>query len=104
MALFGKKAAKSVACPLCSDVFDPKNGGTIHWMGHVSQIPSGQGAASGQYTWVCACGPAGMKWPNDFSAAMALEIHMYRRHSIPVGSPLDDYNFMGQMEQKLGMR
>lgn len=102
MGLFGKKT-KLVTCPICAEEFDPQRDGQ-HWSSHVEQIPPGQGDASGQYTWACACGPSGMKWPNDFSAAMALAIHMYRVHGIPVSSPLDNSGFLNEMERKLGMR
>lgn len=101
MGLFSKKS-KLVVCPICSAEFDPKDG--MHQMSHVRQIPEGEGDASGQYTFECSCGPAGMKWPNDFSASSALAIHWYRVHDIPLAPPLDNSFMLSEMERKLGLR
>lgn len=99
----GKKQKPVVTCPVCSSAL-PHDQRASHWLGHASQIPPGEGEASGQWTWVCTCGPAGMKWPNDFSAGMALEIHMYRAHAIPPTDLLENVSFLSQMERQLGMR
>lgn len=64
MGLF-KRKEQTQTCPICTDGFETSDGMT-HWSGHVRQLPPGEGAASGQYTWECKCGPSGMKWPNEF--------------------------------------
>ena len=82
MGLFSSKA-RTRPCPICSAALDDKTSAlnlSGHWMAHVEQIPPGQGDASGQYTWRCACGPAGMKWDRDFAAQAALALHMTERH------------------------
>ncbi len=81
MPLFGKKRVQT--CPICQAELDGKAGAmdlTSHWQEHVEVIPPGQGDASGQFTWKCTCGPAGMKWENDFAAAAGLCMHMTERH------------------------
>ncbi len=102
MPLF-KRKEQAQTCPICSGVFTASEG-PAHWSGHVYEIPEGQGDATGQFTWECACGPSGMKWPNDFSAITAMAIHMYRQHSIAVTSPLDNTIFMSHMERQLGLK
>jgi hypothetical protein len=82
MGLFSRKPT-FVACPICDAGLDAKLGAIdllSHWQTHVSQIPPGQGVASGQYTWTCVCGPAGLKWEKDFAAAAGLAGHMNERH------------------------
>ncbi|MDZ7733889.1 MAG: hypothetical protein U5R31_13235 [Acidimicrobiia bacterium] len=80
MGLFTKKQ-KIFDCPICDRQFDPLKDKGTHRQEHVRQIPEGEGEASGQFTWECACGPSGMKWTNDFSASTALGIHWHRsRH------------------------
>jgi hypothetical protein len=103
MGLFGGKS-KDVACPICAELFNPLRDGQTHWLGHVDEVPPDQISAVDLHTWKCACGPARMRWGNDFSAGMALAIHMYRRHDIPPHSPLDSYPFLCEMEQKLKLR
>lgn len=80
MGLFGKRVT---LCPICDSEL-PKDGRMMHWEGHVTEIPEGQGDASGQYTWQCACGPANMKWPKSSGAAAGLGLHMQERHAIPL--------------------
>lgn len=84
MGLFRKRMA---ACPICeSELEAGAQMGTklAHFNSHVQQIPPGNGEASGQYTWVCACGPAGMKWPHDAGAAAGLALHLQQRHGFPL--------------------
>jgi hypothetical protein len=84
MGLFGKKKQR-YTCPICGA--DLEGGGldnVPHWKSHVQQIPPGYGDASGQYTWECVCGPAGLKWPREFGAAAGLGEHMEQRHGIPL--------------------
>lgn len=78
MGLFSKKA---VACPICQAELQTK-GNFGHWEVHVTQIPEGEGDASGQYTWQCVCGPADMKWPKPGGASSGLALHMQQRHGI----------------------
>jgi hypothetical protein len=80
MSLFAKKP-KMTNCPICRDQFE-SSGKLEHWESHVSQIPEGHGEATGQYTWECSCGPAGMKWPKVFGASAGLAMHMMERHGI----------------------
>jgi hypothetical protein len=68
-------------CPICTAELD-KRDHWRHWDTHVQQIPEGEGDASGQYTWRCVCGPAGMKWPKAGGASAGLALHMQQRHSI----------------------
>jgi hypothetical protein len=82
MGWFSKRATP---CPICGMAIE-KNSTLRHWNTHVSQIPPGHGEASGQYTWQCVCGPAGLKWPTDFAASSGLAMHMHNRHGIPIGS------------------
>jgi hypothetical protein len=80
MALFSKKPQ---ICPICSAELDGRASALrleSHWETHVVVIQPGQGDASGQYTWYCSCGPAGMKWEKHFAAATALAVHMSERH------------------------
>ena len=79
MALFKKKP---VLCPICNaDLPNLSwNGNGSHWVTHVTQIPEGEGDASGQYTWTCVCGPANMKWPKTSGASSGLSLHMRDRH------------------------
>lgn len=81
MGLFGKKFH---ACPICGSPMESGVGPTMSHCeaSHVRQIPPGHGEASGQYTWECVCGPAGMKWPTTGGAAAGLTLHMQRRHGI----------------------
>jgi hypothetical protein len=82
--VFRKRVPPTYICAICDEQLDPSSSGReIHWRTHVQQIPSGQGAASGQHTWACACGPSGMKWPNPDVAARVIGLHMEGRHSIP---------------------
>ncbi|HEY1740957.1 MAG TPA: vWA domain-containing protein [Acidimicrobiia bacterium] len=67
MALFSKKPQ---ICPICSAELDGRASALrleSHWETHVVVIQPGQGDASGQYTWYCSCGPAGMKWEKHFA-------------------------------------
>lgn len=84
MGLFNK-TPKTISCPIChgeveKGKFEQKN----HWLTHVTVIPDGQGDASGQYTWTCICGPAGLKWKTDEAAAAGMIMHMEQRHGIPM--------------------
>lgn len=82
MPLFGKK---TTTCPICAAAIE-KGGTRNHWNSHVRQIPPGQGDASGQYTWECVCGPAGMKWPTVAGANAGMALHMMQRHGIELYS------------------
>lgn len=75
----------TTTCPICQAAIE-KDRSLRHRDTHVRQIPPGQGDASGQYTWNCTCGPAGLKWPTDFAASSGLALHMQNRHGIPIGS------------------
>lgn len=80
MGLFRKRM---VACPICKSELAAgaeMSAKIAHFSSHVRQIPPGNGEASGQYTWVCVCGPARMKWPHDAGAASGLALHMQQRH------------------------
>lgn len=82
MGLFTKKL---VLCPICNADLGKQGSNLDHWeTQHVTEIPEGQGDASGQYTWVCSCGPANMKWPKTYGAAAGLGLHMQERHGIPL--------------------
>ena len=86
MSFFKKKVAEPagpVTCPICGDVLTGEADHTDHWMGHIKQIPPGNGEASGQFTWTCGCGPSEMKWPGRGGAVMALQYHLGRAHGIP---------------------
>lgn len=84
MPLFGKKALAT--CPICAAEIQRKPGaGEDHFESHVWEIPPGHGDASGQFSWDCKCGPAGMKWPTRSAATSGLVLHMYQRHHIPIG-------------------
>lgn len=84
MGWFSKpKMSTTVDCPMCQTPMVGDSGRDSHLEQHVSQIPPGQGDASGQYTWDCTCGPAGMKWPGTGAATMALEYHLIRAHGLP---------------------
>ncbi len=76
MGLFGKKL---ITCPICQAGIE-KVDRVDHLLLHVRQIPPGQGDASGQYTWECVCGPAGLKWPKADHAAAGLGLHLWERH------------------------
>jgi hypothetical protein len=80
MGLFGKK---QIICPICHAGVE-KGDPTHHWESHIQQIPPGYGDASGQYTWECACGPAGLKWPREGGAYGGLMMHLNERHGIPL--------------------
>jgi hypothetical protein len=80
VGLFSKKAT---VCPICDSEIS-KAGNMSHWESHVTQIPEGEGDASGQFTWQCSCGPAGMKWPKTGGAMSGLALHMQQRHGIPL--------------------
>lgn len=82
MGLFSNKS-KMISCPICNASFD-QSLRSSHWEIHITKIPEGQGEASGQYTWECACGPSGMKWERDGAAKSGLMLHMRDRHSIPL--------------------
>lgn len=101
MGLFSRKV-ETHACPICGQPVQ-RGKSMLHWETHVQQIPPGQGAASGEFTWRCECGPCGRKWPNKISAASAIAIHMYRVHAIPLDSPLDNTAFLTEMEHRLGL-
>jgi hypothetical protein len=65
MGLFSKKQS-AISCPICQAGMAAEMGSKLeHYTSHVRQIPPGHGDASGQYTWECVCGPAGMKWPRE---------------------------------------
>jgi len=83
MPLFGKK---TTTCPICKASIEMGIGYIMSHCeeAHVRQIPPGQGDASGQYTWECVCGPAGMKWPTTAGAAAGLTLHMGQRHGVPI--------------------
>ncbi len=78
MGLFG---TRRITCPICRASVD-KVKIEDHFGSHVRQIPPGYGDASGQYTWECVCGPAGMKWPKESGAVAGLMLHMMQRHAI----------------------
>lgn len=80
MGLFNRKP-RTLTCPMCSSTVlqDERR---EHWRSHVEQIGPGQGDATGQYTWRCSCGPAGMKWEKDYAALAAIQLHMMQRHGI----------------------
>ena len=78
MAFFKKSP---LPCPICGADLNATNK-VEHWETHVRVIPEGQGDASGQFTWVCKCGPAGYKWPKSSGASAGLALHMSERHSI----------------------
>lgn len=83
MGLFSKKV-RTIRCPICSNEVEQSYGSlSDHWESHLIQIPPGQGDASGQYTWVCSCGPAGFKWAVKSNGAAGLAQHLNERHSIP---------------------
>lgn len=85
MGFFGSKKppAAPVPCPICDQVIYEATDRSFHYESHLSQIPSGQGDASGQYTWTCSCGPSRMKWPGPGAATMAMEYHFARAHGVP---------------------
>ena len=84
MGLFSKRV-KTITCPICSSEIEQSTGAQLgHWESHVWQIPEGQGDASGQYSWDCVCGPAGLKWPKPDHAAAGLAVHMMERHGVRV--------------------
>lgn len=85
MGFFGKRT-KMISCPICRNEFESTSTGARlnHWEQHVRPIPEGQGEASGQYTWECACGPSGMKWPRIGDAAAGMALHMNNRHGIEI--------------------
>lgn len=85
MGIFSKKQ-KLVTCLICRESIPGGITGDSmsHYESHVRQIPPGNGDASGQYTWSCVCGPAGLKWTEDYKAAAGLAFHMHSRHGMPL--------------------
>lgn len=100
MGIF-KKRDRPQICPLCAEVFG-RTQGLGHWTGHLVEGSTGAGRQPG-YTWVCSCGPSDMAWTNDFAAASAMAIHMYRAHQIALSAPLDDFTFLTTIERQLGL-
>ena len=85
MGWFSKpKTPQAVECPICHTTMIGEADRSTHLETHITVIRAGLGAASGQYTWNCACGPSGMKWPGESAAQMALEYHLIRAHQLPV--------------------
>jgi len=95
-----KKGFEPRDCLICDEAFVPEQSGMLHWETHVLVVPPG----SSQYTWKCTCGPSPKWWPDSFSAASALAIHMYRVHNVPLESFMADEWFLRTLEQKLGLR
>ena len=89
MGFFGRDTSRR--CPTC-DAELPKGTTRDHWLQHIELITpeeahaNGQPEAGGQYTWRCACGPANMKWADQFAAVSGLALHMMQRHAIALFS------------------
>lgn len=82
VGLFRSKPRPGATCPLCNEEM-VKGSSLAHWeKSHVQEIGPGQGVASGQFTWTCTCGPAGMKWERETAAAAGLAMHMQEKHGI----------------------
>jgi len=82
VGIFSKKPKAARPCPICGDDLNQVDNKYSHWHSHVTEIPQGQGDASGQFTFNCSCGPAGMKWPKPGGATAGLAMHMEQRHGI----------------------
>jgi len=82
MGLFNRTKA-SFECPICSSQVQ-RNNPWIHWQEHIIEVPPGNGAASGCFTYECVCGPCPKIWDEDRMLDGALAIHMHEVHSIPL--------------------
>jgi hypothetical protein len=81
-----RKSTPTYTCPICRVALDGNPPARDdHWESHTRQIPPGEGAASGQYTWECVCGPSGVKAPKPGAVATIMALHMEDRHGIPRG-------------------
>jgi hypothetical protein len=103
MSIFKRRtetAPAPIVCVICSRTLAGPGATQSHWMSHLQQIPPGQGDASGQYTWNCACGSSEMKWPGTAAAALAMDYHMHRAHGVPGG----DQGVLGALDRMPAMR
>ena len=63
-----------MTCPICGESVPQALSETNHWNGHLTNT------SSGDFTWACVCGPAGMSWTSRSHAGMALGVHMVDNH------------------------